>query len=62
MTKMQLTKRVELLFPRSGQVVAVQIPLDVFDQVRNVNRTLLSFVSRFQACVPNELLNRLRLQ
>lgn len=58
---MQLTRCVELVFPRSGQRVAVQVPIDVFEQVMRVNQSLLSFLMRSRACVPNDLLNRLHL-
>jgi len=55
---MQLTRAVDLVFPRSGQVVTVQVPMDVFEQVRLVSTSLLSFISFSRACIPNELLNR----
>jgi hypothetical protein len=55
---MQLTQRVELVFPRSGQTVAILVPVDLFDCIVRVNRTLLSFVSKSRACVPNELFSR----
>ncbi|MEN6372694.1 MAG: hypothetical protein ABFD64_11860 [Armatimonadota bacterium] len=56
---MQLTRSVDLVFPRSGQVVSVQVPVDVFDQVMQVSKSLLSFVSFRCACIPSELLDRL---
>ena len=59
---MQLTRKIELVFPRSGQVVAVQVPTDIYEQEMLVNKTLLSSISRLRACVPSELLNRLHLQ
>lgn len=58
---MKLTRSIELVFPRSGQTVAVQVPADIFEQVQRVNLQLSSFISRYDACVPSELLNRLQL-
>jgi len=59
---MQLTRRIELVFPRSGQVVAIQVPAEIFEKILRVNLTLLSFLSRSRACVPGELMTKLHPQ
>jgi|GEM_PF-2774666 hypothetical protein len=55
---MKLTKRVELVFPRSGQTLAVNVPVELFETIMRINATLLSITSYGRALIPNELLTR----
>ena len=48
---------IELVFPRSGQVLPVQVPADVFELVQTVNQVLLSFI--FCGTVPSSCFERL---
>ena len=54
---MQETRRIELVFPRSGQVVPIQVPVEVFELVQVVNQMLLSFI--FAGSVPSSCFDRL---
>lgn len=56
---MQLTRCIDLVFPRSGQTLAVQVPAELFEQIERVNGLLLSFLKQNCAVVPNEHLIRL---
>lgn len=51
---MQHTRRIQLLFPRSGQVVAVDVPDDIVQRVLRVNLLLSSFLLGNRACIPAE--------
>jgi hypothetical protein len=54
---MHHTRRIQLLFPLSGQVVAVDVPDDVFERVLRVNLLLSSYLLGNRACVPSEHLS-----
>ena len=54
---MQETICVELVFPRSGQIVPVQVPVEIFELVMQINQKLLSFI--FSKTIPSSCFDRL---
>jgi hypothetical protein len=50
---------VELVFPRSGQVLPVQVPVEIFELVSQINHKLLSFIFSSDA-MSSSFLDRLR--
>lgn len=53
----EATRCVELVFPRSGQILPVEVPVEIFELVQTLNQLLLSFI--FCKSVPISYFERL---